>query len=98
MLLATPFLVEPRMLLLFQTANAHCRLVLSFFSARTSMLNLMEGHSQRVVVNGSISKWRLVMNDATQGSIFGPVLFSFFVNDIDNEIECTFNKFVDDTN
>ena len=44
----------------------------------------------RVVVNGSMSGWRLVMNGVLQGSI--QVLFNIFINDINNGI-----KSVDDT-
>ena len=59
--------------------------------------DFLSGRHQRVVVNGTFSKWKPVLSCIPQGSVLGPVLFIIFINDLPEVVKCYCKIFADDT-
>ena len=58
--------------------------------------NFLSERFQRVVLNGQTSEWRIIKAGVPQGSIFGPLLFLIYVNDIPNNLTSNVKFFADD--
>ena len=59
--------------------------------------NWLTNREQRVVVNGSSSEWVNVLSGVPQGSILGPLLFTIYINDLEDNLNNSLLKLADDT-
>ena len=58
--------------------------------------NLLTNRKQRVIIRGTCSEWSPVISGTPQGTIFGPILFLLYVNDISDNVKSKIKLFADD--
>ena len=58
--------------------------------------DFLKDRSQYVSVNGSCSDESPVTSGVPQGSVLGPTLFIYFINDMPDVVECFIKSFADD--
>jgi hypothetical protein len=59
--------------------------------------NFLSERKQKVVLNGSNSKWTDVTSGIPQGSVLGPILFTIYINDLPDVAQNVAKLFADDT-
>ena len=66
-----------------------------------NLLNILEdflrNRKQRVVLNGLASNWENIHAGVPQGSIFGPLFFLIYINDLAENLSSNPKHFADDT-
>ena len=79
----------------------HQRLLskLEYYGIRENLLEWFEsfliGRNQSVICDGSQSKSIMVTSGVPQGTVLGPLLFSFFVNDLPANLQSSVRLFAD---
>jgi len=57
----------------------------------------LNGRSQCVCLEGTVSDWVAVISGVPQGSLLGPLLFLVYINDLEEGTKSSILKFVDNT-
>jgi ribonuclease P/MRP protein subunit RPP40 len=57
----------------------------------------LKDRRQRVILRGKVSNWEKVTSGVPQGSVLGPLLFTVYINDLDEDLINKVSKFADDT-
>lgn len=57
----------------------------------------LDSHIQKVMINGLCSIWRSVASEELQGAVPGLVLVNIFINGLEDVMESTLIKRVDET-
>ena len=63
----------------------------------TLLTNYLHERYQRVVLNGKTSLRELVKSGVSLGSVFGPLFFLIYTNDLPDNLESNCKTFADDT-
>ena len=61
------------------------------------LTDFLKPWKQRVVLNGQHLSWSDALAGVLQGSLFGPLLFLVYINDLSDGLQCTPKLFADDT-
>ena len=59
--------------------------------------NFLSESKQKVVFNGSNSKWTDVTSGIPQGNVLGPILFIIYINDLPDVVQNVAKLFAGDT-
>ena len=58
--------------------------------------NYLRNRKQRVILNGVTSSWKPIKSGVPRGSVFGPLFFLIFINDLPENLICNHILFTDD--